>query len=238
MGVLDFNKIIKEVQSEKLVQIVPGRHEGARKLSASGYTAGGLNIVDNFADGSFNRGIWDKVIGTGEHSVNEGRGILEIKTVAGSNSNEVKVIQTLTGKQSVDGTLTFECRARVTEGIGTASNPRIAIGFFSPTSDTIRAVFQTSSVTDYRWFPRATIAGTSLGGAIDFVNTEWHNYKIEITANTAKFYIDNVLLETIASANVPDTESIAAGWQIDNEDANVVDYGIIEVLWSKAKYRN
>ena len=153
----------------------------------------GYFFTDNFVGSSLNGLFWSSTTGTGG-SITVSGGIVSI---TGGNAGEDTYIRHLSDSINNKTKIIMEARVRRNIGSVGAGTDDNYLGLYEFTQG--HHVMFDTGVTTADWTPKTFNGSSTLGTPISITNNTWIIAKIEVTASEAKFYINNILKETITT---------------------------------------
>ncbi len=180
-------------------------------------------------DDGLNLAVWNSRIddATGTYSVTGNKLVLDSPAL----NDNVRVVHFFRTRQTIAGDLIFEARIKNNAG-GASANMKFGMGDTAggPFSDDF-LIFEL--VNANTWRPMADRNGTTITGSnITIPNNTWNTFKIIMETDSVKFYVNNVLKETMTGANVPDDQDMQMGFQSDHEG----DTANMSVEWCKVEW--
>lgn len=186
-----------------------------------------------FKDAILNTSIWTGRLddGTGTYSIVNDHLVLN-SPGAGDN---VRVGHVFTGRQFLTGDMTFEARVKANNDGGSV---QCAVGMTGATAGT--GFFAASdgawfeiNTDENTWRPVTKNAAKTNGATFTIPNNTWVRFKIIVTTNTVKFYVNDTLQQTITGANVPDDSTLRMIFQADEGGG---DASNLRVEWCKVEW--
>ncbi len=192
------------------------------------------SLSDLFRDpeNSLNTKIWTRVASS---SIEVSKGILTL-TANSSGNSFVRVKDKHSWKGSVDGPAIWQARIKINRQKG-GGNILCEFGLInSNQTDGIFFWAGAAGGSETTMTPGTEDGTSDDGPAFTVVDNIWHTYKIEADAsNSIKFYLDNVLKDTITDSNdIPWTKELTPYFRVT--DVNGSAEVIIESNWIKMAF--